>query len=190
MPTNLHIRSRSLLMIYMVAVFGLLALPFSEPEFSLFGIESDKWFHVAIFVGLSVLLRLSLQEQTWAWALAFLLSCGVAMAVELVQAVLPYRDAELSDLLAGVLGSLLGSAIAVWIVASNRPHRALGAVAILLGILIGLVSVFADLLGIGADRSFGVHQVLGAFLGVLVTVAGGGIYFKRLSVGGFDSNSE
>ena len=64
----------------------------------------------------------------------------------------------------------------------NR-QKAGGAVAAIVGIVVGVVSILADVLGITGDPNafdldtFGTRQIIGAVVGIIALVAGGGIYF-------------
>ena len=93
---------------------------------------ADKWAHMAMYAGLSLVawweyLRhhrpVKLSRALW-WALAFPIVLGAAM--EGVQALLPYRSCEFLDFLANSVGVLLVNLVAIAICArthSSSPSK-------------------------------------------------------------------
>jgi VanZ family protein len=80
-------------------------------------LATDKLLHAAAFAGLAVLVefalwRLAPRRRRW---LAVGVSTGVGALLELVQSALPYRSAELLDLLADGCGAVLGVLLMAWI---------------------------------------------------------------------------
>lgn len=55
---------------------------------------------------------------------------------------------------------------------------------VLLGIGLLIVSLTADITGIGDDNKFGLRQVMGTVVGALVAIVGLYIMFKRSQAGG------
>lgn len=83
----------------------------------------DKFAHVGLFGGLAFLIFWYESWSSWAGAArAFLLAVGAALLIEVLQAMLPFRDADLADLVAGALGAILGVAAAA-LLRSQRPSR-------------------------------------------------------------------
>ena len=52
-------------------------------------------------------------------------------------------------------------------------NKTIGIVLIILGVLLMIVSLAADVIGIGNGTGFGWKQILGAVVGVIVAVGGG-----------------
>jgi VanZ family protein len=72
---------------------------------------SDKLVHVGLFGGLAFLIYWFETEPTWAGAVrAFGWATGAALLIEVLQALLPFRNADLIDFLAGLLGAILAVA--------------------------------------------------------------------------------
>jgi VanZ family protein len=83
----------------------------------------DKLAHVGLFAGLAFLLYWYESERTWRGAArAFGLALGAALLIEVLQALLPFRDADLDDSLAGLLGAVLGVAAAA-VLRTDRAKR-------------------------------------------------------------------
>jgi VanZ family protein len=70
----------------------------------------DKLVHFGVFLGFALLFYL---DRRLAVIWIFLISCGFAGAIELVQWFLPYRDADWWDFLAGAAGAGMGAVIAM-----------------------------------------------------------------------------
>ena len=51
----------------------------------------------------------------------------------------------------------------------------LGAILLIIGIAVLLESLFADSIGIGEMRFFGIYQMIGTFVGAILTA--GGLFF-------------
>jgi VanZ family protein len=86
------------------------------------GMESrfvDKAVHFGMFVGFALVLHWDRRTNP---GLTFLLSAILAAAIELVQWVLPFRDAEWEDLAAGLLGAALVTIPGLWM-RRERPSR-------------------------------------------------------------------
>jgi VanZ family protein len=66
----------------------------------------DKAVHCGLFFGFAIMFHLDRRPSPWG---TFLISAILAGAVELVQWVLPFREVELADFLAGAAGAALGS---------------------------------------------------------------------------------
>jgi VanZ family protein len=65
----------------------------------------DKLVHFGVFLGFALLLHLDRAPKVW-WTL--LTSFAFAAAVELVQSVLPYREGDVWDFVAGAVGATVG----------------------------------------------------------------------------------
>lgn len=90
------------------------------------GLSADKVLHALAFFGLALLVELAFYELAPARRrlLGVLLSAGAGGLLELVQAALPYRSAELWDFGADILGALLAAG-ASWL-AWRVARRSLG----------------------------------------------------------------
>jgi VanZ family protein len=77
------------------------------------GVPADKLLHLAAFCGFEWLLELALAElpARARVGLALAAAVGTGVALELVQAALPHRSAELLDCIADTLGALLGALV-------------------------------------------------------------------------------
>jgi VanZ family protein len=86
------------------------------------GFGLDKVFHFVSFAGLALLIEFALIEAgpRLAAVLSVVLASAVGLALELVQAALPHRSAEVLDWVADTLGALLGA----WIWAAFSARRA------------------------------------------------------------------
>jgi len=114
---------------YLVAIFVGGSLP-QGPDLGLDFAFKDKVLHLVAFAGFEVLAWRALRYLRPEWGVGWLLvgSCALAIAagalLEIWQAVLPTRQAELLDWVADSLGALLAAA-ALWRVAKARqPGRA------------------------------------------------------------------
>jgi len=85
----------------MVLVFLLPvpATPLSESKYV------DKLVHFGIFLGFALL---SYLDRRWGVWRTFLIAMAFAGAIELVQSVLPYREGDWRDFLAGAAGAGCG----------------------------------------------------------------------------------
>lgn len=164
---------RLLLAMYSIALMALLTLPISEPEFRLFGIESDKWTHVALFGGLAALLRWNFSEKIRALLVSIAAAFVVAAAIEMTQALVAYRSAEMWDLVAGLLGAILGAISVDRILSSVVLQKFLGPLVVILGVMIAAFFLLADVIGVGSDDQIGLRQMAGITLGALIAVGGG-----------------
>ena len=171
---------RLLLLIYLTALIGLLFFPIGGPDFRWLGLDSDKWMHMVLFGGLAIMLRWNLVE----FRRAFLISVGVASifaaSTELVQAPLVHRSAEFQDFLAGSLGALLGGAFAHFVLSSVYLQRLLGLIVSMLGIMIGILFLVADLVGIGDPSRFGMIQIGGMAFGGLIALGGASMQLREM----------
>lgn len=74
--------------------------PVAEPQYT------DKLVHFGIFLGFALLHHAD-QRSSARWTL--LLAAAFAGGIELVQAILPYRDGDWLDFLAGTAGAAMGA---------------------------------------------------------------------------------
>jgi VanZ family protein len=96
-----------------VAYLIAMALVFLTPTPET-GIESryvDKAVHLGLFLGLALVYYYD-RRSTPGWA--FLMSTMFAASVELVQSLLPYREGDWWDFVAGAAGSVIGMALVLW----------------------------------------------------------------------------
>lgn len=71
----------------------------------------DKSVHFAVFLAFALLFHLDRPLKVM-WT--FLISCGFAGAIEVVQWFLPYRDADWWDFVAGAAGAGVGAVLVLW----------------------------------------------------------------------------
>ena len=166
--------------IYLVALFGLLMFPIGGPSIRLLSIGADKWMHVALFGGLAIFLRWNISADRYAVTIAVGIAFVVAVAAELAQSLVAYRSADLLDVVAGLVGAILGALCMNQIVALRVPERIVGVLAATLGLMVGVLFLLADVIGVGDSRQFGVLQIGGTALGALITAGGIGIYMRGL----------
>ena len=58
-------------------------------------------------------------------------------------------------------------------------YKKIAIVVMIVGLVVGLISLFADPIGLGGDTStFGYYQILGTVVGI-VLIAAGGFFFYR-----------
>lgn len=81
-----------------------------------FFIPADKVVHFTMFLPFPILGYFSFRGEGKAlqWKLllcAFAAGCVIACATELIQSAIPYRDGDIKDFLADLLGLLTGSAL-------------------------------------------------------------------------------
>lgn len=157
---------------YLVALLGLLMLPISGRELLLFGIGSDKWMHVALFGGLAVLLRWNLRESRHALFVSVGATFAVAVATEVAQGFIAYRSAESWDVLAGLIGAILGALAADRILSSVTLQKLLGPVVVTTGLVVAVLFLSADVIGIGNSAQVGTLQIAGMTVGVLFALGG------------------
>ena len=174
---------RLVLVMYLVALLGLLFFPIAGPGFQLLGIESDKWMHVALFGGLAVLLRWNLSAYRHTVIVAVGIAFVVAAVTEIVQGLVAYRSAELMDLLAGLLGAIFGAVSTDRILLSSVLQRLLGLLVVVLGLMVGTFFLLADMIGVGDTSQFGIVQIAGMVLGALIAVGGARVYLTGLRGG-------
>jgi len=74
----------------------------------------DKLVHVVLFAGLAFLISWSVRSESYSTGAvqSLVLTVLAAVMIEAVQGVLPFRDADGGDLLAGTLGAVVGIAAA------------------------------------------------------------------------------
>lgn len=75
-----------------------------------FAIPADKVVHFTMFLPFPVLLFYSIKKhRNWHLILVTVVGCGLAALTELIQALIPYRAADITDFLADSLGLLCGA---------------------------------------------------------------------------------
>lgn len=163
---------RILLAMYLVALFVLLMLPISGTEVQLRGIGSDKLVHVALFGGLAVLLRWNLSEWRHALLVSIGIACFFAALTEIAQGFVGYRSAEWPDLLAGLIGAVLGATSADRILSSAALQKLLGPIVVFLGLMVGAFFLLADVIGVGNSNQLGYLQIAGMVIGALIAAGG------------------
>ena len=171
---------RLLLVIYLFALFGFLMFPTAASDYTLLNIGADKWMHFALFGGLAILLRWNSSTMRHSISFSIGVASVVAVATEVAQGLVAYRSAELSDILAGALGAIIGAMGMNRIMSSPVPERSIGVLVAALGLMVGSLFVLADVIGVGKSDLFGIRQMVGTALGVFVTVGGVRVYLKGL----------
>jgi len=89
-----------------LSLVAIIVLATLDPHHPMPSTPSDKINHLIAFLELTILTRLAWPELRALWYAPALLMFG--LAIELVQATLPYRDFSLNDLLADGLGIAIG----------------------------------------------------------------------------------
>lgn len=77
----------------------------------------DKLVHFGIFLVFALLFHVDRAPGVW-WGL--LTAFAFAAAIELVQAVLPYRDGDIWDFVAGAAGATCGTVLMLWFARQTR----------------------------------------------------------------------
>ena len=93
------------------AASALFLLPVSNPVPEAFGlVDTDKLAHLGLIGTLAALAFWSLSRTKVRFAEAILLASAYAGAVEVVQALLPYRTGDVWDFVYGVIGAVIAVA--------------------------------------------------------------------------------
>lgn len=103
-----------------VAYVALMVLIFLAPVPSAHLPDSshlDKLVHFGIFLVFALLFHVDRAPSAW-WAV--LTAFAFAAAIELVQAVLPYRDGDSWDFVAGAAGATCGTLLMLWFARQAR----------------------------------------------------------------------
>ena len=167
---------RIVLATYLVALMGLLMFPFAGPDFRLFGVESDKWMHAALFGGLAMLLRWNLTANRHAVFVSVGIAFSVATVTELAQRLTTYRSADVWDLLAGLLGAVFCAVFMDHIVSTPVLAKSVGFLVVILGLMVGAFFGLADVIDVGKSDQFGPLQMAGMALGALIVMGGVRVY--------------
>ncbi len=105
-PTSSSSAIRIVAWLATAAVFLLLVLPIPAAAEAAAPAGSDKTVHVLLFGGLAVVWRRSLAGRApWLGLAVFAAVALYGGALELVQALLPYRSCELADFVADSIGA-------------------------------------------------------------------------------------
>ncbi len=108
---DLYRHRHLLLSAYIVVLLGATLAPLPAGSYAPSGF--DKLVHVGLFGGLAFLVYYYESEPTaWGAVRSFALASGTAIMIEVLQALLPVRNADLKDFVAGLLGAALGVAAA------------------------------------------------------------------------------
>jgi VanZ family protein len=172
--------NQNLLLIYLIALFGLLFFPITGPKLTLFGIHSDKWVHIALFGGLGMLLRWNFSRKPNPSLMSVAVAVLIIAATEIGQSFVSYRSAEWADALAGLIGTIAGILVMNRILLSASPEKFIGLFVSLLGMMIIVLAVFADVIRDRVRDEFGPFQAAGILLGLLVVVGGVRVYYNGL----------
>ena len=102
-----------LLTLYLLGTVVLFLAPVGDPPglVAQIPVDSDKLAHFALLALLAVLIRWNLTVPKWRGTIAVLAACGYAAIIELLQSLLPHRTGDPYDLVAGVLGAVVGVGI-------------------------------------------------------------------------------
>ena len=101
---------------YVAGMLLVFLLPMPTPPIAESS-QVDKFVHFGIFLGFALLCHIDRQWSLW-WT--FLISVAFAGGIELVQSILPYRDGDWLDFVAGAAGASMGSAIVLLIERQER----------------------------------------------------------------------
>jgi len=148
------------------------------------GIGSDKWMHIALFGGLAVLLRWNLAGSRHALLMSLGAAFAIAIVTEVAQGLVAYRSAESWDVVAGLIGAILGATSTDRILSSVVLQKMFGPVVAILGMMVGLFFLLADVIGVGSSAQVGMLQIAGMILGALIVL--GGVQLDALGRRTFD----
>jgi VanZ family protein len=112
-----------LLTAYIVALFGVTLAPVPGVAYPPSGF--DKLVHIALFAGLAFLLawRPNRELRPKTVVVPIVVTMLVAAMIEGVQGVLPFRNADEWDFVAGAAGALLGATCSLTLGAVERAVR-------------------------------------------------------------------
>jgi VanZ family protein len=107
---DLSAHRRLLLEAYVIALLAATLAPVPDVAYPPSGL--DKPVHVVLFAGLAFLLHwyLSSRSSRTGVLVPFTLTLGAAALIEVVQGVLPFRNADEWDFVAGAAGAAVGVA--------------------------------------------------------------------------------
>jgi len=101
---------RALLIAYIIALLAVTLAPVPGSVYPQSGL--DKLVHVALFGGLAFLIMWNLGWRRITIVEALGLTVLAAILIEALQGVLPFRNADTWDFVAGTVGALLGIVLA------------------------------------------------------------------------------
>jgi len=171
---------RLLLALYLIALFGLLLLPISGVGSRFINMGGDKLIHIALFGGLSVILRWNFSATRNAVFKTVAIGFVIAAIAEIAQRLVAYRSAELSDVAAGIVGAILGAVVMNRALQPGTYDIFVGLVIAVLGLMVGALFVLADVIGLGTNNHFGPVQAAGTGLGALIIGGGAWVQFRNL----------
>jgi len=97
-----------LLVCWVIIIFFLAGYPSLKTP-AIKDISIDKLYHLIVFFILGILEYRVLKRN-----LFFIIGCGIAVVAELQQLIIPGRDFEILDIVAGIIGLLLVYFILKW----------------------------------------------------------------------------
>ena len=171
--------NRDLLAIYLIAVLGLLLLPISVPTYAVIGIKADKIVHIALFAGMSALMQWNLAKKKFASVLTLAFVFFIILSTEAAQSFIAYRSADWADVIAGLIGALLGVLVMNRVMSSAAPEKLIGVLVSMLGAMIITLSLFVDLIRKHGQQHFGPLQIIGIVLGLFLVAGGLAVYLKK-----------
>ncbi len=101
---------RALLAVYVIALLAVTLAPIPGSAYPPSGF--DKLVHVGLFGGLAFLITWNLGWRRITVLEALGLTVVAAILIEALQGMLPFRDADTGDFLAGTVGAFLGIVLA------------------------------------------------------------------------------
>jgi len=113
MQRNISKWARWSLFLYLITLITVSVMPLGRvskeiTNITVIHLRGDYFFHMLVYVPILTLMFLSFQK--WSWRL-FGLALIMAISLEFIQMVLPYRSFNINDLVANLGGVVLGSLI-------------------------------------------------------------------------------
>ncbi len=110
---NIYKLIRWFLVLYLITLITVSVIPLGSvsreiTNVTVIHLRGDYFLHLLVYLPVVSLLMLSLQK--WKWKM-LLVAFGVAIGLEYIQMLLPYRSFNINDLIANASGVLVGALI-------------------------------------------------------------------------------